>query len=697
MRKALFGWILLLFPCFLLGEVKICLTMIVKNEEAVIERCLNSVKETIDCLSICDVGSTDKTVFLIEEFMRKTGKPGKITHAEFENFSRSRTLAVQTAQNDLNEFGYSLPDTYLLVLDADMTVEAMSAFKKNALEADFYSLPEQSRALSYYTYRTRLLRASRSWENQGSTCGSWVYQGPQQGAKLLTINVEDHGDGDLTADQRNIQWVEKTLRSDPDNTCLTLRLAHLHRAQKHYEEAIHWYKKRIAQEGDKEEVWFSHYLIGKCLEELGEWNLACHSYLQTYEFNPNRSEPLLEVAKYYRLNGQNNLAYLFAKHGSQVERASDQILFGTSPLSDFQFDQELAIAAFYTNFKQDGYAHASALVLKKNVPWHIKDQTYKNLLFYVPQLKCSRYFPIEIDLPLIHSGYKERYHPTNPSIVKTEDGYALICRTVNYTQKGAVPSNFKTIDPNGIYRTKNFLVHYDHEFHLLSQQEIIEYLPRRQFPTNVDGLEDCRLFEWNQNLWFTCTTRDMVPSTTPQIALCQLAENKGNSTISVQKLIPLKGPDPDRCEKNWLPFIKEGELHLIYSYDPFVLYQFHSGNCKQLLSYEPEHDFTHFRGSAAPVVFDAGYLMLIHETVQFPDWTRCYLHRFVYMDNDFKIQSISKPFIFLHSGIEFCCSMTLDHLEKELILAIGIEDNRAGLCFVDLDTVRSMLIPLNQE
>ena len=699
MFKAFFAplFIAVIFPWFLMGEVKICLSMLVKNEEAVIERCLNSVKDIVDFISICDVGSNDNTVPLIEEFLQKTGKPGKITRVEFENFSYNRTVAVQTAQKALNEFGCSLSETYLLTLDADMTVNAMSAFKKNELEADFYLLPEQSRPLSYYTYSTRLLRASRPWENQGSTCGSWVYQGPQQGAKLLTLSVEDHGDGDLTADQRNVQWVEKNLKSDPDNTCLTLRLAHLHRVQKQYDEAIHWYKTRIAQGGDKEEVWFSHYLIGKCLEGLGEWNLACQRYFETYEFNPGRAEPLLEVATHYRVGGQNHLAYLFAKHGSQIQRSPDQTLFNGSPLENFQFDQELAISSYYTHFKKDGYEHASALIIKKNVPWAIKDQTYKNLLFYAPHLKLERFMPIQIELPLIRSGHNETYHPMNPSLIKTSQGYELICRTVNYTQKGAVPSNFKTIDPNGIYRTRNFLVRYDPEFNLLSQQEIIEYLPRRQYPTNVEGLEDCRLFEWNQQLWFTCTTRDANPSTTPQIALCQLGENKGNATISVQKLIPLKGPDPERCEKNWLPFIKDGQLHLIYSYDPLVLYKFQAGRCELLLSHEQTYDFSHFRGSAAPIVFDDGYLLLVHESVQFPDWTRRYLHRFVYLDDHFRILRISNPFFFLHLGIEFCCSMTLDHEEKELILAIGIEDNQAGLCFVNLDTVRSMLIPLSQE
>ncbi len=689
MRRLFFACILL--PVLLLGEVKICLTMIVKNEEKVIERCLNSVKDIVDCISICDVGSTDNTIPLIETFLKRTGKSGKITRDEWQNFSHNRMLSVQAAQKTLTEFGFPLSQTYLLILDADMTVEKMSAFKKNELEADSYFLPEQSSALSCYTFNTRLLRASLPWENKGSMCGSWIYRGPQQAAKLLTLNVKDWSDGNLTAQQRDIDFIEAALKNDPDNTCLTLRLAHLYRSRKNYEAAIHGYRTRIAQKGDPEEIWFSHYLIAKCLEEKGEWNLACQSYFETYQFNPKRSEPLLKIATHYRLNSQNNIAYLFSKPGSLIPWPQDQMLFDTSPLSNYQFDEELAIEAYYTKSNKEGYDAASALVIKKNVPEYIKDQAYKNLLFYVPQLKCLRYLPIQIECPLIRSGYDERYYPMNPSIVKSKDGYQVICRTVNYTQKGAV--HFKTIDPDGIFRTRNFLVHYDHEFNLLSQQEIIEYLPRLQFPTHVLGLEDCRMIEWNQNVWFTCTTRDTNPFTTPQIVLCQLGENKGNITIPVQKLIPLKGPDPDRCEKNWLPFVKDNQLHLIYSCSPFILYKFHpeTNQCETILSYEHAHDLSRFRGSAAPIPFDEGHLMLVHETVQFPDGTRYYLHRFAYLDTDFTMKRISKPFIFLHLGIEFCCGMILNHAETELIMAFGIEDNQAGLCFVNLDTVRSLL------
>ena len=43
--------------------------MIVKNESKIIERCLNSVKNIIDCYSIVDTGSTDNTKELIQKII----------------------------------------------------------------------------------------------------------------------------------------------------------------------------------------------------------------------------------------------------------------------------------------------------------------------------------------------------------------------------------------------------------------------------------------------------------------------------------------------------------------------------------------------------------------------------------------------------------------------------------------------------
>jgi glycosyltransferase involved in cell wall biosynthesis len=692
MRRLFFACLVAILPLSLQAEGGLCLTVVVKNDEAVIKRCLKSAQDVVDCICICDAGSSDRTMEIVKKFMKKTGIPGQIHLHDWKDFAHNRTQSIQAAQKTVKALGFSLDQTYLLTLDADMVVNSTSAFQKNALEADSYLLSEHSTALGYYTYNAHLLRASLAWTHQGALCGSWVYKGPHQAAKLNSMSIESLDDGNFTAEQRNIKLITQALKDEPHNTCNILKLAHLQRCQKNCEKAIEGYKSYIELGNDKEEVWFSKYLIGKCYEEMGKWDEANKWYMEAYQYNSHRRDPLLKMATHYRKSNQNDMAYIFAKRGSAIEPAPDQLYFDECPLYNYRFDEELSIVGYYANSKEEGFTAASNLLIKKGVPWGTKYQAYHNIIFYTPAIKMSHFFPITLDFPLIRNGYEERYHPMNPSILKTDDGYKVICRTVNYTQKGAISANFKTIDAEGIFRTRNFLLHYDRDFKMLSQHEIFENLPRMRIFNWVEGMEDCRLVEIDNATWFTCTTSDTNPTGQRQISLCQLEDQKGN----VKKLIPLLGPDPNRCEKNWLPFVKDGSFHVIYSCHPFMILQpdLETGSYETSLYYEPEHDFSGFRGSAAPIEYKNGYLMLIHETVQFADQSRNYLHRFLYLNKDFMVQQVSRPFIFFHLGIEFCCSMTLDHSGKELVMAIGIEDRQAYLGFVKLDTIEALLKPL---
>lgn len=83
--------------------MKISLAMIVKNEEAHLKRCLESVKGVVDEIVIVDTGSTDKTI----EIGKMYG--GKIYDFIWaDDFSKARNYSLEKATGD-----------WILVLDAD--------------------------------------------------------------------------------------------------------------------------------------------------------------------------------------------------------------------------------------------------------------------------------------------------------------------------------------------------------------------------------------------------------------------------------------------------------------------------------------------------------------------------------------------------------------------------------------------------
>lgn len=696
--------LIFLFPLFS-EEKKICLVMIVKNEEKIIERCLNSIKDLVDYVSISDTGSSDKTIEKIEQYLKDNRIFGSVHRHEWKNFGINRNLSLEEAKKNLSSLGWSLENTYFLLLDADMLLEIGKDFKKNELFADSYLIEQKNTSQTYYNIR--LIKASLPWRCVGVTHEYWSCQQPVNESKLQTLKIDDRDDGGSKSDKfvRDVQLLKKGLEEEPGNSRYMFYLAQSYKCLKDYGEAIKWYQNRIEKGGWTEEVWYAKFMIGQCYEEQGKWDQALAKYLEAYEFMPERAEPLQQISTYYRIHQQHHLAYLFAKKGASIPYPVNHILFVSYPVYEYLFDQDLSISSYYTPFKEEGYAANNRLMLKKNIPQHIKDQSFRNMIFYATPLKNAKFQLIQIELPKIREELAAHYNPMNPSIIRTETGYDVICRTVNYMQIGA--KYFKSLDlldSHNTAKTRNFYLKFDRNFRLLSQREIIEDLPReRQENTNIVGLEDCRMFFFNDATWFTCTTLDTNPSGVPQISLCKLQSNqtvKDIKDIQVEKLIPLFGPDPMRCEKNWLPFVKDGEFFVIYSYDPFVIYKPYISDDNGLITrhlmtryYVPKYDFSRFSGSASPIEFEGGYLVLIHETV-YDDHQRNYLHRFIYMDKKFNIEKVSKPFVFMHKGIEYCCGMTLDHEKENLIMTIGIEDREAYFCSVDVQTVQDLLEPL---
>ena len=156
----------------------VCLNMIVKNESRIIQRLLASVLSVVDCYCICDTGSTDDTVSLIERFGDAHDLPGRIVHCPFYTFGYNRTFALNAARDMAD---------YVLLLDADMVLMVSETFTKRDLRAAAYTLEQGSSAFAYHN--TRLLQCATWSECSGATHEFYHVDGEVE--RLDTLRIGD--------------------------------------------------------------------------------------------------------------------------------------------------------------------------------------------------------------------------------------------------------------------------------------------------------------------------------------------------------------------------------------------------------------------------------------------------------------------------------------------------------------------------
>ena len=122
----------------------ICLNMIVKNESAIITRLFDSVLNIIDTYCICDTGSTDNTIELIKDYFNSKNIKGKIIQEPFVDFSHNRNVSLQGC-DELSD--------YILLMDADMTLDLKTFSKDDLLNEDIFYILQGTEDFYYYNVR----------------------------------------------------------------------------------------------------------------------------------------------------------------------------------------------------------------------------------------------------------------------------------------------------------------------------------------------------------------------------------------------------------------------------------------------------------------------------------------------------------------------------------------------------------------
>lgn len=276
--------------------VTISLCMIVKNEEAVLERCLNGVKDLADEIVIVDTGSEDRTKEIAGEFTDRI-----YDFPWSDDFSAARNASFEKARMD-----------YCMWLDADDVIlekdRALLRELKNSMsgEEDVVMLPyhtafdEEGKPVFVY-YRERLVKnhAGFAWEGEIHEVitprGNILY-----GEPAITHKKMKPGDSG-----RNLRILEKKKQSGQE---LPPRQKFYYGQELYfngrYLEAIRVLREFLADpEGWLENKLEACKTLSFCYRETGREDLAAEALIKSLLLDVPRAELCCQIGEHFFRQG----------------------------------------------------------------------------------------------------------------------------------------------------------------------------------------------------------------------------------------------------------------------------------------------------------------------------------------------------------------------------------------------------------
>lgn len=362
------------------NTTKIGLCMIVKNEAKIIERCLDSVKPLIDYVSIIDTGSTDTTVDVIKDWLKKNKLAGQVILESWKNFAHNRSFALQKLREKTDiDYALMIDADEILTYDEGININEL----KSNLTCDLYDINCKYGSIEYA--RTSITKNSMPFFYKGVVhefleCKDAIKT--RETIKGVTnIPLQDSARNESQQKfQHDVKLLEEAIKNESDPFMVsryTFYLAQSYRDLGEKEKAIYWYTERTKLGNWKEEIYISLYQIAKLKESL-EYPAddIIQSYMRSHEICPYRIEALHGAMSYCRRNGRDHQAYILASYARTMPVVK-RGLFVETWIWDYGIDDEFSIVSYWTDHINEGVAVTEALL--KKIPEDQKPRVMKNL------------------------------------------------------------------------------------------------------------------------------------------------------------------------------------------------------------------------------------------------------------------------------------------------------------------------------
>ena len=276
--------------------ISISLCMIVKNEEDVLKRCLDSVKTVVDEIIIVDTGSTDSTKKIAKEFT------DKIYHFNWiDDFAKARNYSFSKATKD-----------YILWLDADdvileKDIKLLNELKENLNKnTDIVMMKynigtnDNNTALTYY--RERLIKNYKNYKWIGR-----IHEViPPTGNVIYSDVAITHKKIKQNDPNRNLRIFEKMIT---DNIDLDTRQKFYYAREVYYSgnytKAIEKFNEFLNQDDKWIENTISALLdLSICYRMINDSENEISTLFKSFEYDNPRSQTCCFIGNYFLRNNK---------------------------------------------------------------------------------------------------------------------------------------------------------------------------------------------------------------------------------------------------------------------------------------------------------------------------------------------------------------------------------------------------------
>lgn len=296
--------------------ITITLCMIVKNEEDVIGRCLDSVKDIADEIIVVDTGSTDNTKEIVKTFTDKI-----FDFQWIDDFSAARNYSFSMAKMD-----------FILWLDADDIIleedrKNLIQLKENlSKEIDIVMMKynvgfDQNGNVTLSYFRERLSKRinNNKWLEP-------VHEYLEISGNIINSNIcITHKKEHVAIKGRNLSIYEELISKGNE---LSIRGLNYYARELYYNEeydkAIEYFNKFLdTEKGWVEDNISACFNLSKCYRYKNDMKSLLKTLLRSFEYDTPRAEICCEIGYYYFENKNYEKAIFWYKLASELKQPKD--------------------------------------------------------------------------------------------------------------------------------------------------------------------------------------------------------------------------------------------------------------------------------------------------------------------------------------------------------------------------------------